>query len=190
MAACKYWLKNLPTVRPREVPVNPHLLPLAVSYSDGEGECAGVGIALWLPDGRCLGGYIRVPDVLRRYWVHASEMSDARDIFEIEAVGPLLVLYNFGYLMRDHLWVHFIDNEGALAALAKGSSSVLSGEVIVGLTHELASELGIMSWFDRVDSASNPVDQLSRGRMEGPWKLQRIRFPPTLFSLIDDFCSA
>ena len=65
---------------------------------------------------------------------------------------------------------------------------VLSGEVIVGLTHELAAELGVIGWFDRVDSASNPVDKLSRGKMDGPWKLQRIRFPPRLFSLIDEFC--
>ena len=64
--------------------------------------------------------------------------------------------------------------------MAKGSSSVLSGEVIVGLTHELAASLGVLGWYDRVDSASNPVDKLSRGVMSGPWKLVRIRFPGSL----------
>ena len=168
--------------------MNPHLLPLAISYSDGEGEFAGVGISLLLPDGRCLGGYIRVPDELRRYWTQVRDLSDARDISQVEGVGPLLVLWNFGMHMKNHPWVHFIDNEGALAALAKGSSSVLSGEVIVGLTHELAAELGVIAWFDRVDTHSNPVDKLSRGKMDGPWKLQRIRFLPRLFTLIDEFC--
>ena len=77
-----------------------------------------------------------------------------------------------------------IDNEGALASLAKGSSSVLSGEIIVGFTHELAADLGILSWYDRVDSASNPVDKLSRGQMKGSWKLVKIRFPKGLLQRI------
>ena len=156
-------------MRPREVPINPHLLPLAISYSDGEGETAGVGIGLWLPDGTILGGYTRVPSAVRKMWLQRSSLEGARDIFQIEAVGPLLILWNWGHLFRDHLWIHFIDNEGALASLAKGSSSVLSGEIIVGLTHELAASLGILGWYDRVDSASNPVDKLSRGEMKGPW---------------------
>ena len=179
-AACEFWIKNLATVRPREVPINPHLLPLAVSYSDGEGESAGVGAALWLPNGTVVGGYIRVPSVMRQLWAQRQSLVDVRDIFEIEAVGPLLVLWNWGHMFRDHLWIHFIDNEGALASLAKGSSSVLSGEIIVGTTHELAAHHGILSWFDRVDSASNPVDKLSRGKMDGPWRLQKIKFPPVL----------
>ena len=167
-------------MRPREVPINPHLLPLAISYSDGEGETAGVGIGLWLPDGTILGGYTRVPSAVRKMWLQRSSLEGARDIFQIEAVGPLLILWNWGHLFRDHLWIHFIDNEGALASLAKGSSSVLSGEIIVGLTHELAASLGILGWYDRVDSASNPVDKLSRVEMKGPWKLVKINFPACL----------
>ena len=107
-----------------------------------------------------------------------------KDIYQIEAVGPLLVLFNWGHLFKDHLWIDFIDNEGALASLAKGSSSILSGEIIVGFTHELAASLGIIGWFDRVDTASNPVDKLSRGVMAGPWKLVRIRFPSSLLTQI------
>ena len=103
---------------------------------------AGVGVALWLPCGEILGGYVRVPESTRKMWSQRASLEGVRDIFAIEAVGPLLVLHNWGHLFRDHLWIHFIDNEGALAALAKGSSSVLSGEVIVGCTHELAARLG------------------------------------------------
>ena len=159
-------------------------MPLAVSYSDGEGESAGVGCGLWLPDGTILGGYIQVPPELRKLWTRRESLDEARDIFQIEAVGPLLVLWNWGHRFRDHLWIHFIDNEGALASLAKGSSSVLSGEIIVGFTHELAADLGILSWYDRVDSASNPVDKLSRGQMQGPWKVVKIRFPKGLLQRI------
>ena len=189
-AACKFWIQNLPSVRPREVLVNPHLMPLAVSYSDGEGDNAGVGVALWLPNGHTIAGYVRVPDVLRKLWTQRTSLEEARDIFQIEAVGPLLVLWNWGHMIKDHLWVHFTDNEGALAALAKGSSSVMSGEVIVGCTHELAAKYGVLSWFDRVDSASNPVDKLSRGKLDGPWKLVKIRFPPHLLRTVDQFLKA
>ena len=86
--------------------------------------------------------------------------------------------------MVNHLWLHFIDNDGALAALAKGSSSVLSGEVVVGMTHEYIAKFGLIPWFDRVDSASNPVDKLSRGELHGPWRLVRIRFPEELMRRI------
>ena len=159
-------------------------MPLVVSYSDGEGESAGVGCGLWLPNGTILGGYLRVPELVRKMWAKRESLEGVRDIFQIEAVGPLLILWDWGHMFRNHLWIHFIDNEGALASLAKGSSSVLSGEIIVGFTHELAADLGILGWYDRVDSASNPVDELSRGEMKGPWKLVRIRFPDVLLKRI------
>ena len=83
--------------------------------------------------------------------------------------------------MVNHLWIHFIGNGGALAALTtKGSSSVLSGELIAGLAHEYVAKVGVIPWFDRVDSESNPVDKLSRGAMKGPWRLVRIRCPDEL----------
>ena len=124
------------------------------------------------------------PHALRRTWTQQQSLVDARDIFEIEAVGPLLVLWNWGHMFANMLWIHFIDNEGALAALAKGSSNVLSGEVIVALTHELLAMFGIVSWFDRADTKSNPVDGLSRGDMSGNWKLVRVRYPPSLSRLL------
>ena len=84
-AACEFWLRSLATARPREVPVNPHFLPSAISYSDGERESAGVGVALWLPDGEVLGGYTGVPAVMRRMWSQRVPLADVRDIFQIEA---------------------------------------------------------------------------------------------------------
>ena len=59
-----------------------------------------------------------------------------------------------------------------------GSSSVLSGKVITAYTHSRAAALGLWAWFDRVASGDHPVDKLSRGAMDGPWKLVDIVFPP------------
>ena len=95
----------------------------------------------------------------------------------MEAIGPLLVLHNFGHLMRGKLWIHFCDNEAALATLVKGSSSVMSGEFVAAATHRLIGRWSIWPWFDRVDTGSNPVDKLSRGEMRGNWKLVPISFP-------------
>jgi hypothetical protein len=34
----------------------------------------------------------------------------------------------------------------------------------------MVGKLGACPWFDRVDTKSNPVDGLSRGDLQGPWK--------------------
>ena len=64
--------------------------------------------------------------------------------------------------------MHFIDNAAAQASLVGGSSSVTSGDVIVGITWEMIAHQCTIPLLDRVGSASDPVDGLSRGRQEGP----------------------
>ena len=175
-------------LRPREVPISLNTAPLFLSYSDGEGEGAGVGVALWFPDGSSIGGYIKLPEIVRRVWSRAATCGDHYDIFEIEAVGPALILHNWADLIPEGaLWLHFIDNEAALATLVKGSSSVLSGEVITAYTHSRIADRGLWAWFDRVASADNPVDKLSRGEMQGPWSLLPIEFPPSLLSGLEEY---
>ena len=63
----------------------------------------------------------------------------------------------------------------------------MSGECISAYTHSLVGSLSLWPWFDRVDSAANPVDKLSRGEMTGPWKLVDITFPEQLLSDITAF---
>ena len=180
-AACNFWISSMESLRPREIPVSLSSKPVYLSYSDGEGEGAGVGIALWCPCGKVVGGYIALPLDVRQTWSRAATAGDHFDIFEIEAVGPALILHNWGHLFESNaLWLHFIDNESALATLVKGSSSVLSGECITAYTHAMVANLGLWPWFDRVSSADNPVDKLSRGENKGPWELVNIEFPPEL----------
>ena len=87
------------------------------------------------------------------------------------------MLHNFADVLRGALWLHFVDNDAALSSLVKGSSSVQSGDVIAGQTWSQVAAVGCMPWFDRVDSASNPVDGLSRGKLKGPWVLEPLCFP-------------
>ena len=109
-------------------------------------------------------------------------MDRLSDIFEVEAVGPLLVLHNFHEELVDCLWLHFIDNAAALSSVVRGSSSVESGEHITGLTWSRIVGVGCLPWFDRVESAASPTDGLSRGRFQGQWTLEHIQLPRELWS--------
>ena len=139
-----------------------------------------------------MAGKIAVPTAVREHWKRqrkqqhhqhqrtssSPEPPEYSDIFEIEALGPLLVLHNFGEILRGALWIHFIDNAAGLASLVRGSSSVTNGDVIVGMTWSEMHRLQVLPWFDRVESKSNPVDGLSRGKRHGPWgKLRPLTLP-------------
>ena len=144
-----------------------------ITYSDGEGSDAGVGVgvrggSLKSP----LAAYLRIPREVRMLWSAQRHLTPTagNDIYEIEAVGPLVILATWPGLLAGSLWIHFIDNAAAQASFVRGSSSVISGDDIVGLTWETVAQQRIIPWFDRVESKSNPVDGLSRGRREGPWR--------------------
>ena len=166
-------------------------VPVAVSYSDGEGADAGVGVALWLPGKRAKTGFLKVPPSVRELWGRCKRAeTEYMDICEVEAIGPAIILESWGRELQNMLWLHFIDNESALASLVKGSSSVLSGELITAFTHEHVARWSILPWFDRVDSKSNPVDGLSRGDMRGEWDLVPVEFPKRLAASLDEFLAS
>ena len=170
-------------LRPGQIPFSLKDVPKIVSYSDGEGDKAGVGIAVWFPCGRCIGGYLQLPPEVRRVWSRSSTIGRNYDIFEIEAVGLALILWNWlSTCPLNCLCIHFIDNESALASLVKGSSAVLSGECITAFTHSRIAAAGLWTWFDRIASKDNPVDKLSRGELKGEWDLLEIVFPPPLLA--------
>ena len=163
------WIKALEANSfPREVRLFGQDPRTLISYSDGEGSEAGVGVALWLPEReQPVACYLKCPREVRVLWSTCQHL--ANDIFQIEAVGPLVALATWPELLHGCLWIHFIDNAAAQSALIKGSSSVMSGDLIVGQTWELIARRRIAPWFDTVGISSNPVDGLSRGRLSGPW---------------------
>ena len=81
------------------------------------------------------------------------------------------------WLFRNALWIHFIDNNSALGGLVKGTASVQQQDIIIGHTWSLIAESGAYAWFDRVDSASNPVDGLSRKDFSGEWLWRPVWVP-------------
>ena len=167
-ASSKWWIDGLKLAPARAIPWKLDQLDVAISYSDGEGSDAGVGVAIWsrrlqLPEA----GRLDIPSCIRTLWagqrrIHSGELYD---IQEIEGIGPLLVLSTWPEVLRHSLWMHFIDNNGALSCLVKGSSSCLGTDTCV------------LPWFDRVDTKSNPVDGLSRKVLAGPWRVVPLKFP-------------
>ena len=169
----RWWVEAIYTALPREVPLRLTDAPRAVSYSDGEGADAGVGVALWLPGYPVpMAAFMETPRELRMLWARQLQQSAAlgHDIFEIEAIGPLIVLSMWGHLMHGMLWTHYIDNTGAQAALVKGSSSVDSATILAAHFWSAVAAASIHAWLDRVASESNPVDALSRKDNRGPWR--------------------
>ena len=99
-----------------------------ISYSDGEGAAGGVGAGVWFsPDHPPVAGFLEVPLEIRHLW-REQRVLEFRDFFELEAVAPLLIFAHWGKrFMQQCVWrTHYIDIDGALAALISGSSGVTS----------------------------------------------------------------
>ena len=139
-----------------------------ITYSDGEGGDAGVGVVIFgnFPDrSQPRPVYLEIPAELRELWSlqkSRSKTGATTDIFEIEAIGPLIALLEWPQLLANRPWIHFIDNAGAQQALIRGSSNSLNGDIIAGETWNYVRRIGCWLWVERVASASNPIDGVSR----------------------------
>ena len=166
-----WWLVFLKSYRPRDIPMGLAHWPVIISYSDGEGRDAGVGAAAWCSwREHPIAAFFYVPTEIRAMWASMAGNPVYRDIYAVEAVGPLLLLIAFPKVFRNALWLHFIDNTSAESSLISGSSRLDLADHIVGLTWHLCAQRGLAPFFDRVESKANPVDKLSRGQAEGPWR--------------------
>jgi hypothetical protein len=178
LASVDWWIRSLGIAPSRPIPWSLDSRHTVVTYSDGEGS-GGIGVAIWSsklssPEA----GRMMVPADVRKLWSSSlSSSPELYDIQEVEAVGPLVALSTWPHVLRNSVWMHYIDNNGALSSLVKGGSSVLGTDTIVGYTWHLAAKCDALPWFDRVDTKSNPVDGLSRGDVEGPWSLVKLVFP-------------
>ena len=87
--AIEFWLRFLAAHKPRFIPVFYEERDVTVSYSDGEGAKAGLGLAVW--SSRCgetpFAAYCEIPEEIRQLWDKQREAEqEHRDIFLIEAI--------------------------------------------------------------------------------------------------------
>ena len=81
------------------------------------------------------------------------KLEPQRHINKIEAIVPAICLCTWSHLIRGSLWLHFIDNDGALACLVSGCSKNSSLSAVVDDTWAQIPVLGCWPWFERVSSA-------------------------------------
>ena len=113
-----------------------------MSYSDGEGSRAGEGVSIFsslAPRPRA--ALATDPNVVRRLWARRAGSGVYHNIFLLEAIGPLLLLCTYPEILRAFARVHYIDNSAAQYALGRGSSSISSGDHVVGATWVAAAEV-------------------------------------------------
>ena len=177
---------------------------MVVSYGDGEGADGRIGVVLratFYEDGLPRVGSAITPAIVRRYWDRQRTQSQgpanpkapsdaAEDIQQIEGILPAVILHNFPRLCH-RLWLHFVDNNGALGGLTKGSASIHSDEVILGYTWAQIAHGRIWAYFDRVDTESNIADIPSRQPLHKmpellgmPYQPFRLEFPQKLITAI------
>ena len=119
------------------------------NFWEAEGSEAGIGVALWENETQVVrAGVLRVGYC----GTIKKNLGRFNDIFEIEAIGLLILLENFPDLFRGSLWLYFLDNAAALSNLVKGSSSVIQGDILIGARWSREQRLQVFPWFDRVDS--------------------------------------
>ena len=94
--------------------------------SDGEGT-GSVAAAIWSP--LAPGGVhqprwfqLDLPPSALHAWSEGKELEPQRHINKIEAIVPAICLCTWSHLIRGSLWLHFIDNDVALACLVSGCS--------------------------------------------------------------------
>ena len=122
--------------------------------SDGEGT-GSVAAAIWSP--LAPGGVhqprwfqIDLPPSVLEAWSQSTDLEPQRHINKIEAIVPAICLCTWPNLIRGSLWLHFIDNDGALACLVSGCSRNSSLSAVVDYTWAQIPALGCWPWFERV----------------------------------------
>ena len=85
LASLDWWMQNLGNASPRPIPWMVSGRKLVVTYCDGEGADAGVGVAIWCDDLRKpQAGRVMVPDCVRRLWSSTrGSPDDPSTIFKI-----------------------------------------------------------------------------------------------------------
>ena len=90
-------------------------------------------------------------------------------ILAAEAVAILTALIVSPEIFRGKEVVWFVDNEAAVSSLIQGTSRAEDVGHIAACTQLAMMELSCSTWFEWIDSASNPADGLSRDGVSDQW---------------------
>ena len=102
-----------------------------------------------------------VPDHVKRFWCERTTQ-----IVPIEMLAPIIALQTFSDRVRGADIILLIDSEAVEGALIKGYSSREDLCLLVSIFWDLALELRVRIFIDRVSTDANPADWPSRGFLE------------------------
>jgi len=162
--AIEWWLFALQNPLSRPIPMSRDLMPAVLLYTDGEGTGSIGGLVLTRPPGASIYGspkifQLELPPEFRSRWNRLGRQV----INQIEAVAPIIAVHTWPDKFTGALLHAYIDNDSALAALVRGSSKqTATMGAIASHTWDTLASIGSWPWFERVDSASNPSDGISR----------------------------
>ena len=88
-------------------------------------------------------------------------------IFEAEMLAVLISLALWKKFIRNHPLVAYIDNNSTRDVCISGTARTSPRRELISMLLRLEDELGLISWYARVPSASNIADGPSRGDVEG-----------------------
>ena len=120
-----------------------------------------------------------VPAALKETWLVRQTQ-----IVPVEMVAPIVALFTFKDRVRNSDLILLIDSESVEGALIKGYSSKTDVCKLVSVFWELALELRVRVFIDRISTDANPADWPSRGDLErgarAGWTTIEPVWPPAL----------
>ena len=152
--------------KPRDITVVGSPPPVIRVYSDAsfEDNQLRLGWIIFKDGVTPSGGTCVVPEAVLQAWLPRRQQ-----IYPGEALCGLIVPWFHRALLSgcDLLW--FCDNEAAASSLIRGSSSQDDVHQIAQFAQLLLCGLSCRTWFEWIDSKSNPSDGLSRDGLSDPW---------------------
>ena len=103
-------------------------------------------------------------------------------IGQAEMAAGAAAYWTCGEELKDSYPIHFIDNQGALASLVRGSSRDAPSS---WLAHDVARQhfdIDSRVWFEFVPSAANIADLPSRGELKHAARIIRQRFGKPVYT--------
>ena len=168
------------SARPRDLNLISEPRPLVRVYSDAsfENQTLRLGWVAFHPLGTPVGGTCVVPQAEIDLWIPRRQQ-----IFVGESICGLVVPIHLTSIFQDCDVLWWVDNEAAVAALVRGTSSQDDVHEVSQATHLVLHKLSSRVWWEWIDSSSNPSDGLSRSGLEDAWSqeqqwnLSEIQFP-------------
>ena len=168
---------------PRDVYVMGNPKQNVVVYSDAsfENGVLRLGWVIFHPHHHTIGGSCDVPSSTLASWAPRKQQ-----IYPGETICGLIVpfLHPAYFRSQDVTW--YIDNEAATSSLVRGASRQADVHMIAQFSQVILYKLGARTWWEWIDSASNPSDGLSRLGIHDPWTaaqgwdIQEYDFPTQL----------